>query len=148
VAIPSRNIARTAALACGLWLGATTAAIAQTWIGPVVAADEDVDHDCRMEVSGNGRFYRLTAVGLEPGEPAKFVLFNEDIKPIDRTVRVRQDGTWAEFYLPALASRRHGVVQASISGARCNLQVAFAWDRPSASPEPAPAWTRSQFPED
>jgi hypothetical protein len=148
VALPLRNIARSAALAAGFWLGAATAATAQSWIGPVVALGMDEEHECRIEVSGNGRFYRLDAWGLEPGEQARLLLFNEDMRPIERTVRVRQDGTWAEYYLPALPRHRSGVVQAYLSGARCDLRVGFAWQRPSASSRPEPAWTRSHFPED
>lgn len=148
MAFPLRNIARTAALAGGLWLGASSAAMAQNWIGPVVASYDDVEHDCRLEVSGNGRFYRLTATGLEPGEPAQFLLYNEDIVPIDRTVRAGQNGVWAEFYMPALAHRHLGTVDVFVTGSRCNLEASFDWRRPSAFKDRRPAWTASHYPEE
>jgi hypothetical protein len=140
-----RNIFRVMALGIGAWLGATTAATAQSWIGPLVALGIDEQNDCRIEVSGNGRFYRLDAWGLEPGEAARLVLFNEDMKPIDRTVRVGPNGTWAEFYLPALPRYHAGTVEAWLTGARCNLRVDFAWRRPSATPIAGPGWARSHF---
>ena len=115
----SRNLARAIVLASGVWIGAGSAALAQNWIGPVVTYHDDEEHDCTLEVSGNGRFYRLTAWGLEPGEAARFVLYNEDIRPIDRTVRANPDGVWAEFYMPALAHRRLGRVHAFVTGSRC-----------------------------
>lgn len=145
MALPLRNIVRFTALAAGLWLGASSAGLAQSWIGPVVALGIDEEDDCRIEVSGNGRFYRLDAWGLEPGEAARLVLFNQDMRPIERTVRARQDGTLAEFYVPALPRYRSGVVQAIVTGARCDLRVDFAWQRPTATPQAEPAWARSHF---
>jgi hypothetical protein len=147
VDLPLRNLARTAALAVGLALGAQSAALAQKWIGPVVAAYDDVDHDCRLEVSGNGRFYRLTATGLEPGEAAWLTLLNGDLKPIERTVKADAAGTWADYYLPGVGGRRGGVVQAALSGARCDLGLAFDWHRPSSYVGPVPDWPVSHFPE-
>ncbi len=146
--LPLRNLARTAALAAGLVLGARTAALAQQWLGPVVATYDDLEHDCRMEVSGNGRFYRLTAFGLEPGEAARLTLFNRDMKPIARTVRADATGSWAEFYHPALPGYRGGVVEAALSGARCELGVTFAWQRPSPDIDPARPGPVSHFPQD
>ena len=146
--LPLRNLARTAALACGLLVGAQSAALAQQWIGPLVAAYEDEEHDCRLEVSGNGRFYRLTAFGLEPGEAARLTVLNNDMKPIERTVRADAAGTWAEFYMPALPSYYSGVVRAELGGERCDLAVTFPWQRPSSSIDPGPTGPRSYFPQD
>lgn len=146
--LPLRNIARTAALAAGVLLGMQGAALAQQWIGPLVAAYDDEEHDCRLEVSGNGRFYRLTAFGLEPGEAARLTVFNRDMKPIERAVRADGTGTWAEFYLPALPRYRGGVVQASVVGAHCDLGVSFPWQRPSANIDPTPSRPASHFAED
>lgn len=143
-----RNLARTATLAAGLWLSASTDALAQSWIGPLVALDMDEQDECRIEVFGNGRFYRFDAYGLEPGEVAQLVLLNEDLRPVERTVRVGQDGRWADYYLPGVGGRKRGVIEASLTGARCDLQVSFAWRTPSASPDDRPAWAPSHFPED
>jgi hypothetical protein len=147
--VPSlQMLTRTAVLAVCISLGTAPAVLAQSWIGPVVASGVDETGDCRIDVAGNGRFYKLTARGLEPGETARLVLFNEDMRPIERSVRIRGDGSWAEFYMPALPRYRDGVVHAYLTGARCDLEVAFAWRRPTATARSAPDWAGSRFPAD
>ena len=131
-----RNGIRTLALASGLWLGAATGtALAQNWIGPRVAQAEDLDGGCRMEVRGNGRFYRLAVLGLGPGQPGSLFIANEDTRPIDRVVRADNGGRWAEFYMPFLPNHEGGTVRIAFDATGCELDASFPWSRPSASIE-------------
>jgi len=148
MASTTRNLVRTAVLAAGIWLGATSAALAQSWIGPVVARGEDPDNNCLVEVSGNGRFYRLDAYGLEPGQSMQLVIYNENMRPIQRTVRSSSGGTWSDFYMPALPLRDSGLAQADLFGAGCELSVQFAWHRPTGTPASGPAWAQTLLPTD
>ena len=109
--------------------------------GPAAALDEivaargwqQVDYAengaCRAEVRGNGRFYRIAAEGVRPGEIVRFHLQNEDIKPVEYNVVANGDGAWREFYVPFLWHRDGGTVRVNLESESCNLSLSFAWQR-------------------
>lgn len=98
------------------------------------------DHrGCFGEVGTNGQFFVLTVAGLEPGEQARLFLTNGDMQPIDRVVRADGTGRWREYYIPFRPNRGEGgEVLASISGARCNVPLSFAWQRKKGWDEQLP----------
>ena len=109
--------------------------------GPAAALDEivgargwqQVDYAengaCRAEVRGNGQFYRIAGEGVRPGEVVRFVLQNEDIKPVEYNVVANGDGAWREFYIPFVWHLDGGVVRVNLSSESCNLNLSFAWAR-------------------
>lgn len=85
--------------------------------------------DCRAEVRGNGKFYRIAGSGFQPGEVVSFHLENEDIKPIEYRILADRGGAWEKFYLPFLWGRAGGTVSVSLASASCRLQLSFDWSR-------------------
>lgn len=126
----SRNFARSAVLLGALAAtGSATATDEIVWKRgwPVVARTES--EECRAEVRGNGRFYRIAGTGMAPGERLRFHLTNEDIRPLDYTVIADQSGSWSRYYLPFLWNRVGGTVSVDIESASCRLGLSFEWTR-------------------
>ena len=113
------------AAAASLPAAAQVAPIDTRW--PELARSEE--GDCRLVVTGNGRFYRIAATGLGPGAPGRYRLTNGDMTPIDWQVRADGTGTFARFYLPFRWHRRGGSVAVSIASERCTLSASFPWER-------------------
>ena len=87
------------------------------------------DGDCRMTVTGEGRFFRIAATGLGPGERARMFLSNGDMKPIDGSIRADGRGEFARYYLPFRWHRDGDTVAVSLESERCALFAAFDWSR-------------------
>jgi hypothetical protein len=88
----------------------------------------DRDGDCAGEVRTNDRFALINAAGLGSGVPGRYLVTNEDMKPIDWTITTGPDGEWVRYYVPFLPGKDAGTVQVTISTRRCSLNLAFAWD--------------------
>lgn len=97
------------------------------FVWPVVARDRE--GDCSLAVTGNGKFFRIAAYGLGPGERGRFHLANEDMKPIDFTITADAEGRWTKFYLPFLWHHDGGTVTLSVEGRDCQLSASFDWQR-------------------
>ena len=112
-----------------LGFGAAPAAAVE----PIDAAWPEVarvqDGDCLLTVTGNGRFYRIAATGLGSEAPARFVLANGDMKPLDWSIRAANDGGFARYYLPFRWHRSGDQVRVAAQSARCDLTASFAWKR-------------------
>ena len=93
---------------------------------------EAEDGDCRAEVRGNGKFYRIAGTGLRPGEVVRFHLENSGIRPVEYRIVANRDGAWREFYLPFLWHRSGGTVIVDLTSASCNLSLSFDWRRETA----------------
>ena len=137
--MPSRFIARMAVLlgalaAAGSAVAADEIVLKRGW--PVVALTES--EQCRAEVRGNGRFYRIAGTGLAPGERLRFHLTNEDKRPLDYAVVADQSGSWSRYYLPFLWSRAGGTVSVSVDSASCHLGLSFKWTRQTGGLEYRP----------
>jgi len=89
----------------------------------------DRDGDCRLSVTGEGRFYRIAAQGLGPGERARLFVSNGDMKPLDWSVRADARGEFARYYLPFRWHRGGDTVAVSLDGGGCALFAAFDWRR-------------------
>ena len=89
----------------------------------------DRDGDCRLVVTGEGRFFRLAATGLAPGERARLYVANGDMKPLGWTVRADGNGAFARYYLPFRWHRGGDTVAVSLNGGGCELFAAFDWRR-------------------
>ncbi|MGN6498279.1 MAG: hypothetical protein ACTHKM_00890 [Tsuneonella sp.] len=101
--------------------------------------DATRDGDCAGEVRTNGQFYVLMVTGLEPGADGRLYLTNGDMKPIDRAVHARADGTWQEYYVPFRPNRLDGdTVEATITTAACQIPLRFEWRRNLGWDEPGP----------
>jgi hypothetical protein len=87
------------------------------------------DGDCAIVVTGNGRFYRISATGLGSDAPARYVLTNGDMTPIDWQVRADANGRFARYYLPFRWHRRGGEVTVTVSSERCAMSASFPWQR-------------------
>ncbi len=122
----------------GLLLAAAPSAmgrqLSDNW--PVLASDRD--GSCRLSITGNGRIMQLRAVGLVPGERARFALTNAAMKPIDWTVRAGPSGEWSQIYIPFLwgngdgstrTANSGGTVSVNLSAARCSLGASADWRR-------------------
>lgn len=97
------------------------------------------DGDCSGEVLSNGQFYVLTVTGLAPEQDARLVLTNGDMKPIDRTVRAKGDGTWQEYYIPFRENQPDGgLVEATITAPDCQVPLRFEWRPRLGWDEPGP----------
>ena len=112
-----------------------TAASAQT-VQPIDARWSEVtrnrDGDCRLNITSEGRFFRIAASGLGSGEPARFFLSNGDMKPIAWRVRANERGEFARYYLPFRWHREGDTVAASLVSESCELFAAFDWERNGA----------------
>ena len=109
--------------------------------GPAAAIDEIVaergwqrvayaeGEDCRVEVRGNGQFYRIAAAGLRPGEVVSFRLANSDVRPVEYRIVADLDGAWRKFYVPFLWHRDGGTVLVDLQSASCSVSLAFEWTR-------------------
>lgn len=123
------NKVRTFVPALALALVATTA----TASAPIDARWPEVaraqDGDCALTVTGNGRFYRIAAVGLGAEASGRLFLANGDMKPLDWSIRTADDGGFARYYLPFRWHREGGEVLVAVRSARCDLVTTFAWER-------------------
>jgi hypothetical protein len=88
----------------------------------------DRDGDCAGEVRTNGKFALINAAGLGAGAPGRYLVTNEDMKPIDWSIAAGPDGEWVRYYVPFLPGEDGGTVRVSISTRQCSLSLAFAWD--------------------
>lgn len=93
---------------------------------------------CQAEVGTNGQFYVIAVYGMAPGERARLILSNEDMKPIDRTVHADDGGHWSEYYIPFLWHHENGTVQAFIQSASCTVPLEFEWQRRKSWDEKPP----------
>lgn len=87
------------------------------------------DGRCAISVTGNGQAYRIAVIGFEPGEAARYVLTNGDMKPIDWSVRANGDGLFARYYMPFRWHRDGGTVSVSVNSESCALTASFPWQR-------------------
>ena len=93
----------------------------------------DRDGDCRLSVTGEGRFFRIAGSGLTSGEAGRLVLTNGDMKPIDWRVRADRDGEFARYYLPFRWRRDGDTVAVSLASGSCELFAVFDWRRAEAA---------------
>lgn len=87
------------------------------------------DGGCALSVTGNGRYFRIAASGLEPGASGRFVLTNGDMPPLDWRVRADGSGDFARYYLPFRWHREGDTVAVAIDGGGCALSASFDWRR-------------------
>ena len=85
--------------------------------------------ECALSVTGNGRFFRIAASGLEPGSSGRFVLANGDMEPLDWRIRANGAGQFARYCLPFRWHRDGGTVAVSLDGGGCALRASFDWTR-------------------
>ena len=94
---------------------------------------------CAGEVGSNGKFYVLTVAGLAPYEPARLLIANGDMPPLDRVVRADGAGRWQDYYIPFRPNRGGGgYVTATLDSASCRVPLGFAWSRAIGWDEPPP----------
>lgn len=98
------------------------------------------DRDCEIEVtgSGNGKFFRISIRGLQPGEIGHFHLTNEDLhfdpfkmkmKPISYNFKSDGNGEFSKIYLPFRYGHYTTVVDVNVEGRQCDVSVAFPFTR-------------------
>ena len=92
------------------------------------------DGECALNVTGNGRFYRIAASGLGAGASGRFFVSNGDMKPLDWRIRADGDGEFARYYLPFRHDRNGDVVlgdtvRVAVTTTDCELSTAFRWRR-------------------
>jgi hypothetical protein len=117
-------------------LAAAIAGTAATAYDPIVlkrgwyrVASDEAD-GCRGEVGTNGQVYVLSVSGLIPDETGRLKIFNGDMIPIDRPIRVGTDGTWQQYYIPVRPNGgEEGTVFARISTPACAVAFEFPWQR-------------------
>lgn len=85
------------------------------------------DERCGIEVTGDGRFFRITMFGLAPGEIGILQLANADIRPLRFRFRSDESGRFSKIYLPFLWHRDGGTVSLNASGDSCDVRLSFAW---------------------
>ena len=86
------------------------------------------DGPCEAEIRGNGKVFLINAVGLGAETPGRYIVTNEDMKPIDWQILTSPDGRWARYYVPFLPNLDAGTVQVTISTRQCSLDLSFNWD--------------------
>jgi hypothetical protein len=90
--------------------------------------DFDRDGRCVGEIRTNGKFALINAEGLGAAEAGRYLVSNEDMKPIDWSIRAGPAGEWVRYYSPFLPGREAGLVNVTISTRSCRLNLAFEWD--------------------
>jgi hypothetical protein len=115
---------------------AAMAGTASTAYDPIVlkrgwqTVASDAMEDCRGEVRTNGQIYVLSVTGLYPDESGRLTIFNGDMAPIDRTIRIAPDGSWQQYYVPVRANGGEtGRVVARVSTPSCAIALDFPWRR-------------------
>lgn len=83
------------------------------------------DGDCVLTVTANGRFLRISASGLGPGETARYGLANGTMRPIVWRVRADGNGEFARYYLPWRENHGDAQVTITLASARCTLSADF-----------------------
>lgn len=116
---------------------AQVAPVDASW--PLVARARD--GECRLTVTGEGRFFRIAAAGLGSGTPARYIVTNGDMLPIDWDVRADGAGRFARYYLPFRHDRNGesisgDVVRVAVSTPECDLVTAFVWRRAGVTIHP------------
>lgn len=105
--------------------------------GPIDAGWQEAaaasDGQCELTVTGNGKTFLISATGLGANAPARFVLTNGDMKPIDWGVRANASGRFARYYLPFRWQRTGGTVTVTVANEDCTLSSSFEWRRVSAT---------------
>lgn len=101
------------------------AALDQRW--SEIAADRD--GDCRLEVTGTGRIFRLAAYGLGDGASGRYTVTNGEMAPLDWSIRADTSGSFARYYMPFRFGSRGDVVTVAVRSERCDLAVSFPWAR-------------------
>lgn len=121
-----RRIALGSALvACSLAAAPARAALDQHW--PEIASDRD--GECRLEVTGTGRIFRLAAYGLGDGASGRYIVTNGAMTPLDWSIRANPSGSFARYYMPFRFGSRGDVVTVAVQSDRCDLSVSFPWTR-------------------
>ena len=112
-----------------LTLSSTAATAGETVDGRWSEVARARDGDCRMTITGNGRFYRVAATGLAPGERGRFVLTNGGMTPLDWSVRADAGGGFARYYLPFRWHRAGDTVAVALDTPSCGISASFDWRR-------------------
>lgn len=95
------------------------------------------DKRCEVEVTGNGRFNRITMRGFAPNEIGYFRLANDEyfrmtdqkVKPIQYRFKADETGRFSKIYLPLLYHHQGGTVSVNARGEDCDVSLSFPWDR-------------------
>lgn len=137
---PIATLIAAATLACATGAAAYDPIVTQQGWTRVDLYDDGM---CAGEIGTNGEFYVITVLGFEPGETARFRLTNGDMKPIDRQVRINRQGGWQEYYIPFrfaldVQESRGALVNATLTGSRCQVPLSFRWSRGKGWEEPMP----------
>ena len=119
------RLAGLLALTAGAWMAAAAHASDSAW--PRVAHAEN--EFCEIDVSSNGKFFRIDTSGLVPGSVGRFVLTNEDIAPLRYAMLADSEGQWSKYYLPFLWHRPSGVVSVELRNGDCAISASFPWER-------------------
>lgn len=119
---------RTIAIAAVLLAAPAGAAVTPLdWTWPVVAKDND--GDCRLEVTGNGKFFLISATGLGARGTAGYHITNGDMIPIDWRVTAGEDGRFARYYIPFRFGHQGDRVNVTVTSESCSVSAAFDWKR-------------------
>ena len=124
IAIQHLAVLPLAAMLSGVAWAYEPIVVAQNW--RQIAFDRD--GDCAGEVRTNGRFALINAAGLGSGAEGRYLVTNEDMKPIDWSIEAGPGGEWVRYYVPFLPGKDAGTVQVTISTSQCSLSLAFEWD--------------------
>lgn len=108
-----------------------------------IRVDAFQNDECAGEVGTNGQFYVISASGFAPAESAFLTITNGDMRPIERAVRVDDEGRWQDYYIPFRPNRGEGdTVTVTLAGERCTVPLTFTWHRAKGWEVPMPLTPR------
>jgi len=99
--------------------------------GPIdsnwAVVDRTREGDCGLTVTGNGKIYLITVTGMDANAPARYLVRNGDMKPVNWRVTSDSTGSFARYYMPFRWHRDGGTVTVSVSSDSCAISSSFAW---------------------
>lgn len=108
--------------------------ITDAW--PRIAGDSD--GDCKLDITGNGKFMLIAATGLQPRETAHLGVTNAAMRPIDWNIHADFAGRWSLIYLPLLWNNGDGTIRDNVSSGtvavristpECEVTASAPWHR-------------------
>jgi hypothetical protein len=84
---------------------------------------------CDLTVTGDGKVYLVTVTGMKPNMPARYLVANGDMKPINWRVNSDSSGSFARYYMPFRWHRPGGTVTVSVTSESCAISSSFEWSR-------------------
>lgn len=125
---------QTVLVALSLTLSAAMPAAAASLYSDWPTLASVTDGECALEITGNGKIFRIAATGLGDNVRGRYQISNGDMVPIDWSIRTSGEGRVARYYMPFRWGRAGeriagGTVEVRMTTPACALRATFPWQR-------------------